>query len=261
MITFHRLGRQGRFGNQLFQIASTVGIARARGFHVGFNAWFNHDHVKHTPGGSPAVRDMFKNRLPALKTGLVGPVRIMPLHYDAAAVEAVNDRDRLSGFMQSEKYFKHCEDEIRYYFQPKEKIYKSFDCCAIHVRRGDYVINNYPLTNLEYYEKAIDRLQIEGFESGTLQIFSDDITAAATLFETIKIKFKNRYQIVYTFSPNPDDYKKDFIEMLSCDYHIISNSSFSWWAAWLSRARVVVAPGVWSFHDNKDIIPSTWIKI
>ena len=54
--------------------------------------------------------------------------------------------------------------------------------------------------------------------------------------------------------------------MSMCTHHIIANSSFSWWGAWLARSKRVVAPSTWFGHNNadkdtKDLLPESWIVI
>lgn len=131
-------------------------------------------------------------------------------------------------YVQNYEYFDKYRDEIR-------KIYSSginsIDYVAIHVRRGDYVNNPFyvDLWETEYYEKAMVEFPNERF-----MIFSDDI-------EWCKDNFIGKE---YTFNEDEVDYEAMNV-MASCKGIIMANSSFSWWAAYLSNAEKVIAPKAW----------------
>ena len=125
---------------------------------------------------------------------------------------------------------------------------------SIHVRRGDYVKhpNHHPVQTIEYYNKSVEMVG----KDTTIVVFSDDI-------EWCKKNF-NIDNIIYI------EDEKDYIElylMSLCDNNIISNSSFSWWGAWLNtnENKKVIAPNKWfgsAINENtNDIIPKGWIKI
>ena len=132
---------------------------------------------------------------------------------------------------------------------------------SIHIRRGDYVSNK--ITNLthgvcgiEYYINAINYIS-KHVEQPYFFVFSDEPEWAR---ENLKITFPITY-INHNTSQN------DFEDMrlLSlCKQHIIANSSFSWWGAWLSRNdnKIVIAPKKWFNEykaDTKDLYPDDWI--
>lgn len=174
-----------------------------------------------------------------------------------------NDVTLLNGYWQSEKYFKHNEDVIRKELSPSSDIQQKLvskypdllkSSVSIHIRRTDYIRQqqNHPLQPIEYYEDGLKL--IPNFD--VIYVFSDDI-------EWCKENLKFDKMI---FVQNDSD-QEDLWHMAMCSYNIISNSSFSWWGAWLNSNpnKVVIAPNLW-FGDSlnlptNDLIPSDWIKI
>jgi len=170
------------------------------------------------------------------------------------------------GFFQSEKYFKHNREYLLKLFEPSYVVkkvlekYKDFfkeTTCSIHVRRGDYLkfSQHHPPQALEYFNQSIDQMLNLGVN--TFLVFSDDIKWCMDNFSG-----KNIYFI---------DQEKDYVELFlqsMCDHNIISNSSFSWWGAWLNKNvnKKVIGPKKW-FGPGKvelssvDILPESWIKI
>lgn len=149
-------------------------------------------------------------------------------------------------YLQSEDYFKRYAREIKRMFGGG---IGHLDQVAIHVRRGDYVNNPFYVDLVEsgYYERAMDE-----FPDASFLVFSDDI-------EWCKQQevFKN-----CDFSENHSEVD-DLNLMASCVGHIIANSSFSWWAAYLSpHGGKVIAPREW-YTDGKERTkcPDNWIKL
>jgi hypothetical protein len=176
----------------------------------------------------------------------------------------------LDGFWQSELYFIKYEDEIRKAFTFNSSIQNKnselaqkisqVNSVAMHVRRGDYIINTAANTfhgtcSKAYYDQALVYLQAQ-IPMICLFIFSDDI-------EWCKSTFK--YDVPMYFV-DTNDGPSDLYLMSQCKHNIIANSSFSWWGAWLNRHinKIVIAPQKW-FADTtvhtQDIVPSKWIKI
>jgi hypothetical protein len=156
------------------------------------------------------------------------------------------DPSIVSGYFQSERYFKTCEKLVRQTFMPSARIldeirskygwlFQQYDqpLVSIHVRRGDYLAlpKHHPVLPTDYYEKAIRCLP----DASAYVVFSDDI-------EWCKENLHgHRYQFI-----NDKDYL-ELIMMSMCTHHIICNSSFSWWGAWLNtnRNKKIVAPKTW----------------
>lgn len=230
-LTFQELGRYGRLGNQMFQIASTIGIARKNKWKFAFPYWQNHDHIERF--GSKEDLDVQKHFINPLPVYTGNRLPDTFVHWGYWPITLRGERDiSLSGHMQSEMYFNHCSDEIRYYFTMKDE-YPKNDYCAIHVRLGDYDDNYHPRLKMDYYTKAMSM-----FPYGTkFLVFSDEPWMAAEMFVDVK----------YLEVIVQQDTMTDFKLMKSCKHFIIGNSTYSWWAAWLSNqpGKKVIAPANW----------------
>lgn len=254
IVTFGRLGKYGRFANQLFQISGTIGIARRNNFNFAFPAWRNHAALNF---GQPDldVQSRFKNPLP-LYTGPSLPEYAIPFGYkDVRLTRSVS----LLGYLQSERYFSHCIEEVKFYFQMKDEPPPN-DYCAIHWRAGDYGAAPttykpkgnpaHPRMGRDYYKLA---MALFGSRQKYL-VFSDDVVAAKDLFGD-RVEYSEGL-----------DYLDDFRLMKSCRHFIISNSSYSLMAAILGEhpEKEVVGPTPWfggkdaSTLDERDILSSGW---
>lgn len=130
MIAFKKIGAYGRIGNSMFQIAGTIGIATKCGHEFGFPAWKNYDHRDRFGFEEDIdIQKWFKNPLPKMKKGDYTRVNIKWGYHNIV----VPDWSDLKGHMQSEKYFEHCEDLIRYYFEFKDPEPKK-EAIAVHFR-------------------------------------------------------------------------------------------------------------------------------
>ncbi len=195
---------------------------------------------------------------------------------------SVQNDSYLEGFWQSEKYFSPIADEIRKELTLKtplttqatslrNTIKTSTPAISLHVRRGDYANNpsiskRFGMCDIEYYKKAL-ALLTEKLGTYSVFIFSDDIEwAKEHLPQILPLGVQDHYMS----RPDPADYGKfdyeEIILMSSCDHHIIANSSFSWWGAWLNpnNKKIVIAPKQWIADKRvktRDVIPSNWIQI
>lgn len=193
-------------------------------------------------------------------------------HFDPSVVN-LQPPVYLFGHWQSERYFLDCIDAIRRELTPS----MSFDAenaamaaridavnaVSVHVRRGDYADN--PATNryhgtctVDYYQRAVAYLS-ERIQAAHAFVFSDDHDwASRNLLFAIPTTFININGATEGF--------RDMQLMLRCRHHVIANSSFSWWGAWLSphAEKIVVAPRRWfraSTNDTRDLIPERWIRL
>ena len=170
----------------------------------------------------------------------------------------------LSGYFQSEKYFRNNKDYIINLFKPTDKIKKYIlekipniqNSISIHVRRGDYLNlpNYHPQQTLEYYMSAINLLGIDR----DYMIFSDDLNGIKTMFD---------------FLPNKQfiSLGKNYLDLYAismCEHNIICNSTFGWWGAYLNenKNKKVIGPNNWfgpsyRHFNSSDILPNEWIKI
>lgn len=180
---------------------------------------------------------------------------------------------RLVGYWQTERYFADVEPILRGDFQLAIPLAASTgklaeligerNAVSVHVRRGDYVTN--PVANAyhgtcspEWYAKAKLALE-ERVTRPAYVLFSDDPDWVR----------KNLPEFGDALFVDPEADRSDAEDqylMSLCRHHIIANSSFSWWGAWLNaRAdKVVIAPKVWFLHkgsDTRDLIPGGWTKL
>ncbi len=247
MINFNKLGLFGRLGNQMFQIASTIGIAKKNGQDYGFNYWIYQKYFTAFPN-------------PQHKNNVI-QINEKNFHFDEYDLK--NGDYELKGYFQSPKYWQGNEETIKNLFsfnqEFKEETNKKLSFIgkrniAIHVRRGDYVGNqaHYNLP-IKYYLSAIEK--IPNWQTYNLVFFSDDM-------EFCKWHFSCLPNAV--FSEGLSDIE-DLYAMTLCDHFIIANSSFSWWGAYLGEKEnsIVIRPknhfaGTLLRHDIKDLYPENW---
>jgi hypothetical protein len=269
MIGFNALGRMGRFANQMFQYASLKGIARNTGVDFCIP---NHSQSVDDGIGNKLRTELFDSfdlnvNIGLLNNGHAPSVKERFFHFDEELFAMCPDHVSLIGYFQSEKYFKHIENEIREDFTFKDEILnpckemiESVDNpIALHVRRTDYLTNsenhfNLPLT---YYQAALKYFD----NDRNVIVFSDD----SEWCKEQEIFSDDRFLI----SENIDN-RVDLCLMTLCNDFIIANSSYSWWGAWLStnNDKKVIAPVQWfgktgytKDHDTKDLIPDEWTRI
>lgn len=179
----------------------------------------------------------------------------------------------LDGYFQSEKYFSNSRELLLKEFrfpaidaqnsEIASKINSSKNAVSVHIRRGDYlkpeVLKYHGAMDEEYYRNAVQLLKTK-YSDLSYFIFSDDINYAKQLFQNLE----NVSFVDLNFGK---DSWKDMYLMSICHHHIIANSSFSWWGAWLSQKEgTTVAPENWfnkdvANFDIKNIVPSGWVTI
>ncbi|MCK4738502.1 MAG: alpha-1,2-fucosyltransferase [Deltaproteobacteria bacterium] len=183
------------------------------------------------------------------------------------------DGSCLDGYWQTELYFKDYEQIIREEFTLKEKetgknlelvkIMAEVESVSLHIRRGDYIGDEAAkkqigFCGLDYYERAV-RVIEEKVASPRFFIFSDDPEWVA---ENLKLSAE-------TTSVNhngSDNAHEDLRLMSKCKHHIIANSTFSWWGAWLGKNpdKIIIAPKRWlatEKYKTTDLFPDGWLKL
>jgi Glycosyl transferase family 11 len=179
----------------------------------------------------------------------------------------------VEGFWQSESYFADIADTVRREFQLVEPLAPSRRQVAariadgravsVHVRRGDYVED--PLTHaahgtpsVAWYRAAVVQIQ-QRVPDASLFVFSDDVAWCREHLDLGgPLEFVDRQSDGHDW--------EDLHLMASCDHHIIANSTFSWWGAWLNPSpnKIVIAPARWfasPLRDGRDVIPPSWLKL
>lgn len=184
----------------------------------------------------------------------------------------ISDDSYLQGYWQSDRYFSRHAEIIRRDFafaaplegenlDNAEQI-KKFNSVSVHIRRGDYVTN--PKTRavlqscqLDYYLAAVDWIRKRVSEPHFF-VFSDDIGWA-----DVNLNLQGN---IYFIDNNVGGNSYFDMQLMSlCSHHIIANSSFSWWGAWLnpSHKKIVIAPRRW-FVDDRDtssLCPDEWVRL
>ena len=272
----------GGMGNQLFQYAAGQSLSKRLNSELALDlSWY-----MHSQGLSQRRMELDKfvdlKDVQILRTSihpkahqirrvLQGYKIIDDSNYNPEKFDSfVSNRDiRINGYWQSERYFSKIADELRDSIVRSEfgstltsEVARSIvasKCIGLHVRRGDYIADpktkafhgvcdvNYFLASVEFISQSriID----------SLFIFSDDIAWC-----TENLKFDKETKIIDSSICDTDQLK-----LLSlCNHHIISNSSFSWWAAWIGmkEGQTVVYPSSW-FADGSSMesMPLGWIAL
>ncbi|MCA9035096.1 MAG: alpha-1,2-fucosyltransferase [Planctomycetaceae bacterium] len=284
----------GGLGNQLFQYAAARSLAnRCRSEVVAdsrlFASYKLHSYlidrfpVRMVDASSADLRGMI---LPPEKRGPVNWLywsvrnrgrlnvfREKTLRYQPQ-FEDLADNTYLWGYWQSEKYFRSIEPLLREELAIPEpadeanqealKQIRSELSVSLHIRRGDYVSNSktnqiHGTCSLDYYQEAARFMADQSGEHPVFFVFSDD---SVWTRENLKLPFPMKFM-----SHNPVDVPlADLKLMSSCRHHVIANSSFSWWGAWLnpSPEKTVIACRTWFAdpgRDDRDIVPDSWHRI
>lgn len=241
MITYSTINFKGTpgtvgdcaFGNKLFKIASTIGIAEKNGYRYGFPRW---DCQEYFVNPLPRCEKQFKKqRIPANFAGL---------DFGFYSFGFRDDID-LFGELASYKYFEHCQSLIKHYFELKQQCKPYKDYIIVHYR--DY--NNPAWANLtsEYYREALKKMPDK-----PVLVVTDSIDAAVKILG---------YNVEYT-SNTPI---VDFYIMATANYLVMANSTFSWWGAFLSEARIVTPSqwydGVLKNAPKDDMYLPNWIIV
>lgn len=220
---------------------------------------------------SKATRLLPKRSLPPLVLFL----KEKQFHFEPSVVEARANCIILDGYWQSEAYFRDTKQVIRQELMPasapspefdyyKQQIGNTPTAVSVHVRRGDYVSHpefskRFGFVGLDYYEQALKRLN-EQHKNTRLYLFSDD---HAWVHEHLPLPDNT----VFVKNTGPDADVADLTLMSHCRHHIIANSSFSWWGAWLNphTDKLVISPRQWYKQqptwNTKDLLPSSWMAL
>lgn len=221
---------------------------------------------------SPRVRLFFEKQLLAWARGPRFAVETCATGTEALPAKLRNG-GYLHGYWQSERYFARHAETIRADLAFRQALIGrnakvataigSAPAASIHIRRGDYlaqrkfrtVLNVCPLN---YYVDAIELL-MRSVPQVRFFAFSDDLP-------WVKKELQPLFPGLQVVDHNSGyDSHYDMQLMALCDHHIIANSSFSWWAAWLNPSpdKIVVAPGRWYANgwDSTHLTPENWLRL
>lgn len=292
----------GGLGNQMFQYAFGLALGKAFGVKVLYDIfWF--DEMKQAGWDNATVRcyglDAFVanvefasheqialcyNQTRVRVSWLPGELRKLfrrpKYRYLAPKIlerqQNVYDESLLAprckgyyeGYFQTERYFADLKDQLCVDFTLKHplggdgkkilKLIHSVNAVSLHVRRGDYVQLSeiYGVCSLSYYQKAIAYI-VSHVQEPHFFLFSDDVEWVQQ-----HMKLDAPYTIV-----DVSDAQSDYCDlelMKNCQHHIIANSSFSWWGAWLNPNphKIVICPHPWlAAGTPTDIVCKNWLQI
>lgn len=238
----------GRLGNQLFQAATLLSLQ------------WDHKYKVYFPYNKyPFINILFKDSKDVLKRDNFKVIKdnqdqtYQSTHistYIPLELDGKEQKDLLlSGYFQSYKYFHHHRDKLIKLFRPKvpsiDKVYNQLannnKTVAIHIRRTDYtqLSQYYHQLSQNYYVKSISNFDYKCL----FLVFSDDIEwcKGLSIFKNINVKYVDFELDSFR------NYTQDYLHMLlmaKCDSFIIANSTFSWWASYLSdcKDKIVYAP-------------------
>ena len=285
-----RVELRGGLGNQLFQAAAGYALATRLEGELEFELFNFRTRTGREfaltpfPIGGRVIhtKRTFSNRLlrKAEKTlrpfGYIhapswkGPVLEEKSYRYDRRIEDVAGSCYLRGYFQSWLYFHNCSTSLKQAFDPffgasdRAKEFASAmsqDALIVHVRAGDYLkdpkINAvHGVLDADYYHRAIQCMQKKG-RASKIYCFSDNMPAALEI-----LKDHTNISFVEGFSA-----ADDLFLMSQGKSHIIANSTFSYWGAWLTRSTepIVIAPRAWFSKeelkrtDTSDLYPSNWL--
>ena len=280
----------GGLGNQMFQFAFALALKKkhpeervlldlrcARNYHK--HHGYEISSVFHTnlPTASWSEILPLAYPYPNYNCWRIG-VRLLPKRKDTiiedlsmtllSDITEIEQSKYYDGYWQHEEYFNGIKDEIikaftfpAYHNKRNLELSKTIQTCnsvSIHIRRGDYLKSNMyrDICNIDYYKQAI--LTIEGMVHPDLYcIFSDDMEWCKQKI----VPLLNKHSVLVDWNKNGDSYN-DMHLMSECKHHIIANSSFSWWGAWLNKNKdkVVITPKRWNnVKDYHSPVCKDWI--
>lgn len=282
----------GGLGNQMFQYAAGLSLAQRHNVPLridnsrfkSYKVWPYALGSFQVPQDMANANDLARLRVPSIFTRRIlqrfwrfsgSRFYMEPHFYYDENFEKLGAETYLSGYFQSEKYFSTYAAELRNRFTPLEKQENEFTKLlrsaevpvSLHIRRGDYISNSaaaavHGLTNMAYYQRAVEIIaRLVAPAIPTFFIFSDDQ-------DWVRKNITFCSKVVYV-EGQIDRPHNDISLMSMCHHHIIANSSFSWWGAWLNSRpdKTVIAPRQW-FTPNgliskntRDLCPQGWILL
>ena len=303
MITISVLGG---LGNQMFQYAAAKALACQHGVELAIDTSAFQTYAlrsfllerfeipeaaesarKHATGVAENFRAVqWRNRANRVLTSLSLPKLPQPraiysephFHFDSGFF-TLGRSVSLYGYFQSERYFSGIADKLRSHFRLREPLGLQAQAMAdliartdmpvsVHIRRGDYVKSAetarvHGTLGASYYKKAMEILEGVLGSRMNVFVFSDDPVEAAAVLDFIPPE-----NLVHV-GGDPARPWEDMVLMSRCRHHVIANSSFSWWGAWLnsSPVKTVVAPREWFSaaelrqRNTCDLYPPTWILL
>lgn len=286
----------GGLGNQLFQYATGRRLAHVHGAELkmdvsglGNPAYRTVRHYELAPFGmkqvfaTPAEIERFRPRNSMMsrilnlvtRKSVQRPesyIREAYYHFDPCILE-LPDGVYLDGYWQSERYFADIAETIRKEVAVttplvgrNDELAQMINGCkavSLHVRRGDYVTDMvtskvHGTCGMDYYMRAVEHVASKVGQP-VFFLFSDD-------HEWVRKHLTLSHPMHFVDHNDTEHGYEDMRLMSLCRHHVIANSSFSWWGAWLNprKDKIVIAPKRWfnTYDANtSDICPDSWIRL
>lgn len=266
MITHKSIGHSGKLGNQMFQYSALKAVALKNNYEF----FLPNNNIQTKLDG---CFDFTNNKWIEFKLDLFDGFNItcplldifLPHTYHeqdftfSSKMFSISDNTAIEGYFQSYKYFEEFKHEILKDFTFNssildkciKEISKHSNSVSIHIRRGDYIKHpGYWNITPEYIQEALNHFTDQ---EHTFLIFSDDIEWCKQIFPdgVVFVEGNNQFE--------------DLCLMSLCEHNIISNSTFSWWGAYLNSNsnKKIIAPSNWFIPSKPltDLYPSNWIVI
>ena len=230
------------------------------------------------------MTDGFLDPVSRIRRKLFGRKSLEYMEKDCNFDPEILNRDPayLTGYFQSEKYFADIEEEVRQAFRFSERIWegipsqllerirsyeqqiKTTMAVSVHIRRGDYLQNEEAYGGIcteRYYKTAIEYVK-KRQQDASFFVFTNDPDYAG---EWILKNFgQEKERFVLIEGTQEENGYLDLYLMSLCRHHILANSSFSWWGAYLnpSREKMVIVPHKWFGNQEcRDIYMENMIRI
>lgn len=271
----------GGLGNQMFQYAFYLSL-RMKREKANENVCVWMEPLAHTE--SRYITDIFNlPHLNMISSELKEHIAITPANYIQIVMEKENSvfmemsnkdfpLNLYLGYWQTDKYFKPISELVRKEFlfdgiklnektkqQLKEIKGNRELSVSIHIRRGDYEMDEAirqkhgGICTIKYYQESIKYIRGKFNKDFMFYLFSDDPLWAKENLSALD-------RLVVDWNEGNESWQ-DMLLMSACSHHIIANSSFSWWAAWLGsyEEKIVIVPSRW-YNDVSapDILPESW---
>jgi GR25 family glycosyltransferase involved in LPS biosynthesis len=257
---------KGGLGNQMFQIAATYATA----WDNNLEAVFEKIHE------SPSVFkprnvywDTVLHKVNMKKSNEYNKIEFLQFGFNNSSYRPINlvhnKSYKMDGYFQNPQFFNKYKQQILELFSLSNNLQNVVDnvynnlndnhnTVSIHVRRGDYLKlqHFHPVQDMTYFMNAIKTINDRKPDNYLYLIFSDDLEWCKNNFSKLNIQCK--YVDI-----NRNDIPKDVLDMYlmsKCNHNIISNSSFSWWSAYMNKNvdKIICLPHYWFTNpeQNKD---------
>jgi hypothetical protein len=278
---------QGGLGNQLFQYAAGFVLAKQRQTPLALDlSWYRKNQTDTKREFLLHHYQISARVLPSWQSSLLYGERMLSCRLGKRMFHRYYDEKKfgydenffdlpdnayLKGFYASYRYFNQhipeLQQELSLLHLPSNKNRKiaaemNDGSVSIHIRRGDYAHNAktktfHGLLGNDYYEKAVKRIA-SMVSLPAYYVFSDEVAWVKDHMrlpkESVFVDWNNNREV-------------DELWLMSrCSHHIIANSTFSWWGAWLNPnpQKIVFTPKQWFGDptiDTSDLIPPDWMRI